>query len=377
MSIKSCIPAILSLFSLLMAGCTHTLPPHQEVNQALQKTLNSSGYNYTSKSSITNLAVPVKDLKAAASKQQYLEKSLEMARGLSIIADGAIDMKNKKSEVLYNLHYDQDNVEVSIKVPLLFDYTTQTLYVGTTLFNTIFPMAPGNKGKLIRIDLNDLLKLTGEKSDKLKNLLGKKYFDSVNEGLKQGVLKGFAGLKDERFSDQPLTGDDKAAGLVRHITVRLNHEESVTLLLTIADTLIQRLYQDGVLSKEEYGTLMILTDKQKVDTYLATFSMAVTLDIGLASTGQISRIESRFTVVGKDNRYQVGVANISRFSRYDDPLFTIRPELTGTVDHKEILESILAARAAQKAEAEAKKAKEPKEAEPEPEAPKEEKKIVE
>ncbi|QOX77660.1 hypothetical protein FY034_01465 [Trichlorobacter lovleyi] len=372
MSIKSRILAVLGMFSLLTAGCTHTLPPHQEVNQALQKTLNSSGYNYTSKSRLTNLAVPVKDLKTTASKQQYLEKNLDMARGLSIIADGAIDMKNKKSEVLYNLHYDQDNVEVSIKVPLLFDYTTQTLYVGTTLFNTIFPMAPGNQGKLIRIDLNDLLKLAGEKSDKLKNLLGKKYFDSVNEGLKQGVLKGFADLKDERFSDQPLTGDDAAAGLVRHITVRLDHEESVALLLTIADTLVQRLYQDGVLGKEEYGTLMILTDKQKIDSYLAAFRMAATLDIGLGSTGQISRIESRFTVVGKDNRYQVGVENISRFSRYNDPLFTIRPELTGAVDHKEILDSILAARAAQKAEAEANKAKEA-----EPEAAKEEKKIGE
>lgn len=372
MSMKPRILAALGLFSLAVTGCTHTLPPHQEVNQALQKTLNSSGYNYTSKSRITNLAVPLKDLKTTASKQQYLEKSLEMARGLAVIADGAIDMKNKKSEVLYNLHYDQDNVEVSIKVPLLFDYTTQTLYVGTTFFNTIFPMAPGNKGKLIRIDLHDLLKLTGDKSDKLKNLLGRQYFDSVNEGLKQGVLKGFADLKHERFSEQPLTGDDTASGVVRHITVRLNHEETVGLLLTIADTLIQRLYQDGVLSKEEYGTLMILTDKQKVDSYLATFTTAAILDIGLASTGQVSRIESRFTVAGKDNRYQVGVENISRFSRYDNPFFTIKPELTGTVDHKEILGSIMAARAAQKAEAEEKKAKEAA-----PEAPEEEKKAGE
>lgn len=351
MPIKPHLLAVLSLFSMLAAGCSHTLPPHQEVNQALHKTLNSSGYNYSSKSRITSLAVPVKDLKAAASKQEYLEKGLEVARGLSIIADGAIDMKAKKSEVLYNLHYDQDNVEVSIKVPLLLDYSNQTLYIGTTLFNTIFPMPPASKGKLIKVDLNDLLKLTGEKSDKLKNMLGQKNFDSVNEGFKQGILKGFANLKDERFIDQPLTADDKAAAVARHIKVTLNHEESVALLLTIADSLIQRMYQDGVLSKEEYGTLMILTDKQKIDTYLATFSMAATLDIGLTSTGQISRIESRFSAVGKDNRYQVGVENISGFSRYDAPLFLIKPELTGTVDYKEILEAYLAAKATAKAEA--------------------------
>lgn len=365
MSIKPHLLAVLSMFSLLVAGCTHTLPPHQEVNQALLKTLNSSGYNYSSKSRITNLAVPVKDLKAAASKQEYLEKGLEVARGLSIIADGAIDMKAKKSEVLYNLHYDQDNVEVSIKVPLLLDYSNQTLYIGTTIFNTIFPLPPAKKGKLIKVDLNDLLKLTGEKSDKLKNMLGQKNFDSVNEGFKQGILKGFANLKDERFIDQPLTADDKAAAVVRRIKVTLNHEESVALLLTIADILIQRMYQDGVLSKEEYGTLMILTDKQKIDTYLATFSMAATLDIGLTSAGQISRIESRFTAVGKDNRYQVGVENISGFSRYDAPLFSIKPELTGTVDYKEILEAYLAAKATAKAEAAAAAAAKAKAAEQE------------
>ena len=372
MSMKPYVLAVLGVISFLVAGCTHTLPPHQELNQALQKTLDSTGYNYTSKSRITNLAVPAEDLKIATSNQQYLEKSLDVARGLSIIADGSIDMKTKKSEVLYNLRYDQDNVEVSIKVPLLLDYNTQTLYVGTTLFNTIYPMSAANKGKLIKIDLNDLMQLTGEKSDKLKNLLGKKSFDSVNAGFKQGILKGFANLKDERFTEQPLTGDDKAAGVVRHIKVTLNHEESVTLLLTLADSLIQRLYQDGVLTKEEYGTLMILTDKQKIDTYLATFSMAVTLDVGLESTGHISRIESRLHAVGKDARYQVGVENISGFSRFDAPLFSITPELTGAVDYKEILASIMAAKAAEKAEADAKKAKAA-----ESEEPKEEKKVTE
>lgn len=377
MPMRPHILVVLSLISFLAAGCTHTLPPHQEVNQALHKTLNSSGYNYSSKSRITNLTVPVKDLKAAASKQQYMEKGLEAVRGLSIIADGAIDMKAKKSEVLYNLHYDQDNLEVSIKVPLLIDYTNQTLYIGTTLFNTIFPMPPASKGKLIKVDLNDLLKLTGDKSDKLKNMLGQKNFDAVNEGFKQGILKGFANLKDERFIDQPLTGDDKAAGVVRHIKVTLNHEESVALLLTIADTLIQRMYQDGVLSKEEYGTLMILTDRQKIDTYLAKFSMAVTLDIGLTSAGQISRIESRFTAVGKDNRYQVGLENISGFSRYDAPLFSIKPELTGTVDYKEILEVYLAAKATAKAEAAAAAAAKAKAAEQEEPPKEEEKKIAE
>lgn len=355
MSMKSYVPVVLGLICFLVAGCTHTLPPHQELNAALKKTLDSSGYNYTSKSRITNLALPAKDLKAVESKEQYLERGLEMVSGLAIIADGAVDMKAKKTEVLYNLRYDQNNVEVSIKVPLLLDYNTQTLYVGTTLLNTIFPMTPGNKGKLIKIDLNDVLKLAEDKSDKLKNILGKRSFDSVNEGLKTGILKAFADLKDERFVDLPLTSDDKATGMTRHISVRLNHDEAVTLVLTIADGLIQRLYQDGVLTKEEYGTLMIVTDRQKMDTYLAEFNLAITFDVGLEPSGRISRIESHLTAIGKDTSYQLSLENISGFSRYDAPLFTMNPEKIGTVDYKEILDSILAAKAAQKADTASKK----------------------
>lgn len=364
MSIKPHLLAVLGLFSMLAAGCSHTLPPHQEVNQALQKTLNTNGYNYTSKSKITLLAVPVKDVKAAESKQQYIEKGLDLARSVIVSADGAIDMKAKKSEVLYNIQYDRDNVAISIKVPLLLDYTTQTLYVGTTLLNTIFPLPAASKGKLIKVDLNEVLKLTEGKSDKLKNFLGQKNFDAVNEGFKQGVLKGFSSLKETRFIEQPLTSDDKAAGIARHIKVTLNHEESVGLLLVIADALVQRLYQDGILNKEEYDAFVAFTDRQKINTYLATFSMTSTLDIGLTSAGYINRIESRFNAVGKDNRYQVGIENISGFSHYDAPLFSIKPELTGTVDYKEILGSIMAAKAAAKAEADARKAKAAEQEEP-------------
>ena len=342
--------------SVLMAGCSHTLPPHQEMNQALQKTLGSSGYNYTSKSKITNLVLPVKDLKPALPKQQYLKKGLEVARGLSIITDGAVDMKTQKSEVLYTIHYDQNNVEVSIKMPLLMDYSKQTLYVGTTVLNTIFPLAADSKGKLIKIDLNDVLRLAGDKSETFKNMLNKKNLDSVNEAFKKGVLTFFADLKDDRFNDRPLTDDDKAAGVVRRIDVKLGHDESVALFFTIADTFIQRFYQDGLLTKKEYDSLMALTDKQKINTYFTEFTLDVMLNVGLESTGRISRIESRFTAVGKDGRYQVGLENISGFSRYDAPLFFMKPELTGTVDFKEMFDAIMAARAADKAAEAARKA---------------------
>jgi len=364
MSMKPYSLAVCALFGLLAAGCSHTLPPHQEINQALQKTLATSGYNYTSKSRLTELALPEKEIKADTSTQQYLQQGIEAARGITVSAEGAVDLKAKKSEVVYHVRYDQDNLEVSIKIPLLFDYGTQNLYVGTTFLNRILPLPPGSKGKMIKIDLNEVLQQLDAKADKLKEISGKKGFDALQEGLKTGILKGFAELKDERFADQPLQDDDKAGGVVRRVGVQLNREESVGLLLTIADAVIQRFYQDGILTKEEYGSLMILTDRQKIDSYLESSNLALTLAIGLDAEGRISRMETRLAAADKDNAYRLGLENISSFKRYDAPLFSMKPELTGTVDYKVILDAYMTARAAAKAKAEAAKEKPAKPEEP-------------
>lgn len=358
MSMKPYSLAVCALFGLLAAGCSHILPPHQEVNQALQKTLAASGYNYTSKSRITELAVPEKEIKGDdISTQQYLQQGIEAAQGITVAAEGAVDLKTRKSEVLYNVRYDQDNLAVSIKLPLLLDYGTQNLYVGPTFLNRIFPLPPGSKGKMIKIDLNELLQQLDAKADKLKEISGKKGFDALQEGLKTGILKGFAELKDERFTDQPLQDDDKAAKVVRRVGIKLDRDESVGLLLTIADAMIQRFYQDGFLSKEEYGSLMILTDRQKIDSFLEKCNLTVALAIGLDGEGRISRMETRLAAADKDNAYRLGLENISSFKRYDSPQFSLNPELAGTVDYKVILDAYMTARAAAKAKAEAVKEK--------------------
>lgn len=81
--------------------------------------------------------------------------------------DGAVDYSQAiKSESTYDFHYNRDNVEVSVKLPFLFEYSTKTLYMGKTFLNTIFPMKESDEGKLIRFDLNDTLlgTILGEES---------------------------------------------------------------------------------------------------------------------------------------------------------------------------------------------------------------------
>src|SRR6266568_1726192 len=113
---------------IFISGCAKSLPPHEELNQAVKKSFDTSGFNYSSKSRITNLSFPKPDAKAAPEDKslKYVGALLDIVRGFSVNIDGALDTKNKKSETLYDLHYNKDNVEVSIKLPLLIDYNTKT-----------------------------------------------------------------------------------------------------------------------------------------------------------------------------------------------------------------------------------------------------------
>ena len=163
---KHMLTAALGMMVMCLSGCAKTLPPHDELNQAAKKSLEATGFNYSSKSRFTNLVLQkqeasaglgdkgikgAKGIKGDKSLQgdkgdkglkadkglQYLGAGLNIVRGFSVNIDGAIDLKGKKSEVLYDLHYHKDNVDVSIKLPLYVDSTTQTVYVGTSFLNTM------------------------------------------------------------------------------------------------------------------------------------------------------------------------------------------------------------------------------------------------
>src|SRR6185369_13764843 len=127
------------LLAISIGGCAGSLPPHEALNQAVTKSFEATGFNYSTQTRITDLVLPPpKGTEEKAEKRRLnLMAGLEVVRGLSIRADGAIDMKAKKSEALYDFHYDKDNVEVSIRLPVMMDYNTQTIYVGTSIFNTI------------------------------------------------------------------------------------------------------------------------------------------------------------------------------------------------------------------------------------------------
>lgn len=348
--------AIALMMVICISGCARTLPPHEEVRQAAKKSFEATGLNYSSKSRITNLTVQKKDAQEGADDKnlKYLQTGVEVLQSFSVNADGAIDKKSRRTEVVYDLHYDRDNVEVSVKFPMLFDYGAKTIYFGTsilnTIFNTAFPQAPSTRGKLIRVNLAELLEASPESAKKYSDLIDKDRLNSldlekIDNAVRVGILSALAKTKETAFIDQPLTDRDRKAGIARHIRVNLGHSESVAFAVDLIDAVSRAMFQDGIISKKYYSAILHLTDKQSLDSFVNKFIMEMKFEVGVARSGYIGYVDSQLLLADKEGKYEVGLENISSFGSYNAPSFTINPETAGIVDFKDLQEVIKADKA--------------------------------
>ena len=351
---KQVIFTVIAGLAFCLGGCASgSLSPHEALNQSVTQSFDASGFNYTSQTRITDLAVPAPDAAKEGAEKQKLNylAGLGVIKGLAIRGDGAIDMKVRKSELLYDIRYDKDNVEVSIKLPVMMDYNTQTIYVGTSILTTIletaYPQAPSTRGKLIKIDLAELLKETAKDQQELAKLLGEgilspKNFDAMNGAFKTALQKSVAKLSDAGFSDQPLTENDRKAGVERRVRMQLGQEESITFILDLVDGVVQGLVQSGIINKEVADLVQALTNRQQLAGYTDKFTLAVTVEAGIGRAGYVSSLDSRLQVADREGAYRLGVENINTFANYGAPRFTMTPETAGLVDFKDILAVIAA-----------------------------------
>lgn len=328
------------LFVFLLGGCA-TPPPHEALKNALDKTFDATGYNYTSSTRITKIVFPKQDNYASdesniSLNSIYLQKGIDVIRGFSIGLNGAVDYTDSiKSEATYDFHYNRDNVEVSIKFPFLFDYSTKTLYMGKTFLNTIFPMKEADEGKLIRFDFNDSL---------ISTLLGEeslKQFDeskvrSLNNAMKTGTIKAFSDINGSFFHYIPLTPNEKFSGSVQKVHISLDRNQSISLILTITDALIQKMYSESILTKETYGSYMVLSDPKQLAPLLENVNLQLDFDFGINTNGQLVLIQSLVNASDKEEKFALGIENTTFLNNFNTPQFSIDPKKSGSIDYMEV-----------------------------------------
>lgn len=328
------------LLVLLLGGCA-TLPPHEALKDALDKTFDATGYNYTSSTRITKIVFPKKDDSTSdesniSLNSLYLQKGIDIIRGFSIGLNGAVDYTDSiKSEATYDFHYNRDNVEVSMKFPLLFDYSTKTLYVGKTFLNTIFPMKEADEGKLIRFDLNDSLISTLLGEDSIKQF-EESNARSLNNAMKEGTIKAFSDINGSYFHYTPLTPNEKLSGSVQKIHVSLDRNQSISLILTITDAMIQKMYAESLLTKEVYGTYMLMSDPKQLAPLLENVNLQLDFDFGVNTNGQLVLIQSFINASDKEEKFALGIENTTFLNNFNTPQFSLDPKSSGSIDYMDV-----------------------------------------
>lgn len=327
---------------LFLSGCT-TATPHEALNKALKKTFETDGYNYVSTTRITKIVFTEEESNATdpitptdTFSSIYLKKGLDVIRGFSIGIDGAIDYRGSiRSEVTYDVHYNRDNVEVSVKLPFMFDYSTKTLYLGKTFLNTLFPMKPEDEGKFIRFDLNDSLLSTVIGEESLRQL-DDANVRKINQAFKSGTLKAIQEINASQFVYRPLVKGETQYRDFQKVHVSLDKNQSIRMIFTIADAVIQTMYTENLITKEGYGTYMFMSDPKQIALVADKFNLSLDFDFGIDSKGDIVFVLSGINVSDKDEQFALGVENKVYLNNFNAPQFTLDPKSAGSVDYLEV-----------------------------------------
>lgn len=330
--------------SFFLGGCsTVALKPEESLKNALNKSFDSTGYNYTSTTRLTQLKLPKSDTNDtnpySVRDSIYMQKGIDIIRGFSLAMDGAVDYSQAiKSESTYDFHYNRDNVEVSVKLPFLFEYSTKTLYMGKTFLNTIFPMKESDEGKLIRFDLNDTLLGTILGEESLAQFDEQK-IRSINKAMKEGILKAVNDLNGSYYRYVPVTPKEKFSGNVQKVQLSLDKNQSITFLLTITDAIVQKMYSESMLTKESYGAYMLLSDPKQLGTLTENMNMHLDFEFGIDHTGYIGLIRSTLHASDAEETFALGIENMTLLNSYNAPQFTIDPKSSGSVNYMEVFQN--------------------------------------
>lgn len=342
--------ACLGMTMVCFTGCAGSLPAREELSQALTRSFDATGWNYRSTSSIQQLKLRrLDDTLTAATSIRNSERLLDIARGFSVGVTGTVDIAAGKTEALYDLRYSRDNTDVSLRLPLLVDYASQTIYLGPSLLHTLLDVAsPADaqvRGKLIRISVPELLKDESEASGRLSRILGgrnvaTRNLVAMNKAFRDTALKTVSRLDPARISELPLAAADREEGVRRRIRLNLGRGESLDLIVEWLNAVSAVLLREGVLEEKEQGLLAAVSDRATLDKLLDGFDFSLTLDLGVSSSGHIAQVRSRLDLSDRGETLGLVLENSSRIHGYGAPRFSIIPEETGCVEFGDVIKAI-------------------------------------
>ncbi len=329
--------AFLIASAILLGGCM-TPTPHESLDRALSKTFDENGYNFSSRIRIAHLSLPSAEQNATSSVRR-LQQGINILRNAYLSADGAIDFEHSKAETTYGLHYHQNNVDLSVRLPVLADYEHQKLYLGKSFLHTILPLIDPNEPRLLLIDLNQSMEGTSAVPRAFSNVINAQSFQAVHEALRQGTTLAFHDLNATTLTYLPLNERDKEQNNAQRIGIELDENQSLYFLAKLVDSTASELYNGSLLTQGEYLLFHALSNPKRFESLEKLFSLKFSFDIGIDRNGRISRLDTIVYYHDRLGKLELSLESLGTFGHFGSPMFLIEPEHDGVVRFEDAMEN--------------------------------------
>jgi hypothetical protein len=323
------------LIIVIMTGCASNGNPDVTLKQAFAKNLSTNGYNYQSEIKINKL-----DIKKENTTEKD-ERVMTIIQGLSVAFNGAVDSTNAREEIIFDFRYNQNNVDASIKFPVLVDYKKQRIYIGKSIINTLF-LPPKMFEKTIMLDFskNSQLsqKLNRDKSSKvlmsyMQNYLNEEYFRKQQESYKKAYVDAFSDINNSNFKYTDLNK--------KQIRITLNNKDSANLISTLVGAIVANKLNVPE-DKDTPAPLSGSQLKNLIMIFLYTINLQTTIDSKIDNSGYVDNNNLNFNISDIDKKkFDIDLGINTSYSNFNNPHFSVDTKnITQDIDIDEIIKMI-------------------------------------
>jgi hypothetical protein len=317
---------------ITITGCASNGTPDIELKKAFAKNLTLDGYNYQSEIKLNKLDIKKENV------TQKDDKTIAIMQGFSLGFNGAVDSINAKQEIVIDIRYSQNNVDASIRFPVLVDYKKQHIYVGKSILNTV--LLPSNMfEKTIMLDFskNSSLSTRLNKSEDGKVLLSymqkylsEGYFKKQQESYKKAYSDAFDDINSSNFKYTDLSK--------KQIRLTLDNKDSANVISTLLGAIVNN-EVDASKDKNTPATLSGSQLKSLIMIFLYTIDLQTTIDSNINNSGYIDSNNINFNISDIDKKkFSADIRMNTTYNNFNHPHFSIDTNnVTQNIDIDELV----------------------------------------
>lgn len=310
-----------AMSGLLLGGCASPLA-NKTADVAAVQTMehNAQGsYNFDGVVRVSALHLPAK-------LTQSLDKDLveEVAKSFSMDLRGAVDLKQSRLELVPTLRFARPNVETWLRVPMLLELNSLTLWVDASAFDLASPVLRGeNKGKLIKVQAPQ---------DKIKNLP----IDAMLAELPRVTKNIYAAIDKKAYTFQPL--DEQARQMGASYRIRLTLDPAAELKMSKQVVIeLAELAKRHSPDKQKEIEAMVKGITPLLDASRGEVETSSQTDLLVSRSGTLLAMVARQKLgVPKEKELEVSIESVLRLSNHGKPVFSLHPTADNVVNFADL-----------------------------------------